>query len=239
MAKYSAQQVFDKLQKQLKKNNVGKITFNLSDFPITVQQNNVVGNILEEWLDKWMTQKKIDHVYNRSQSSPDFWLSKTQDNDSWLEIKSFTDNANFDIGNFMSYITDATIKPWKLFSNYLLIEYKMDMSTGIVTINNVWLKKVWEISCPSAKWAVKVQDKKNIIYNLRPAAWYSKKTDYSTFQCLEDFLSALEFVIKTYPNTAQIGLKWKKQVEDTYMKYYKRKLSIPLWQDIVQKYPKH
>ncbi len=238
MAKYNALQVFDLLKEQLSTNNQGEITFRLSDFQITVQQNNVVGNILEEWLDKWMTKNNIDHVYNHSQSSPDFWLNATLSNDDWLEIKSFTGSPNFDIGNFMSYISDAMDKPWKLQSNYLLIEYKMDMETGIITINNVWLKKVWEISCPSAKWAVKVQDKKNIIYNLRPATWYSEKTDFDTFKSLEDFLSALDFVIKTYPSTAKIGLEWKRKVEKAYKDYYNKSLNIPLWQDIVQNYQK-
>lgn len=238
MAKYNALEVFDMLKQQLDTNNKGEITFKLSDFKITVQQNNVVGNILEEWLDKWMTKNNIDHVYNHSQSSPDFWLNVSQSKDDWLEIKSFTGSPNFDIGNFMSYISDAMDKPWKLQSNYLLIEYRMDMETGIITINNVWLKKVWEISCPSAKWAVKVQDKKNIIYNLRPATWYSEKTDFDVFNSLEDFLSALDFVIKTYPGTAKIGLDWKRKVEKAYNDYYKKLLNIPLWQDIVQNYPK-
>lgn len=238
MAKYNATDVFNLLKQQLNNNNQGEISFKLSNFNITVQQNNVVGNILEEWLDKWMTKNNIDHIYNHSQSSPDFWLSSTTTNDDWLEIKSFTGSPNFDIGNFMSYISDAMDKPWKLQSNYLLIEYKMDMETGIITINNVWLKKVWEISCPSAKWAVKVQYKKNVIYNLRPATWYSPNTDFDTFKSLEDFLSALDFVIKTYPNTAAIGLNWKQKVETAYNVYYKKTLSIPLWQNIVQNYPK-
>ena len=34
----------------------GTIKFNLRDFMITVEQNNIVGNVLEEWLDKWMTE---------------------------------------------------------------------------------------------------------------------------------------------------------------------------------------
>ena len=29
----------------------GSVRFNLRDFGITVEQNNIIGNILEEWLD--------------------------------------------------------------------------------------------------------------------------------------------------------------------------------------------
>ena len=74
MKKATSEQVFEKLQKQLKKNRNGAIKFELSDFEIIVKQNNVVGNILEEWLDKWMTEMGFSHDYNHAQSAPDFWL---------------------------------------------------------------------------------------------------------------------------------------------------------------------
>lgn len=35
----------------------GAIEFHLKDFRIVVDQNNVVGNIVEEWLAKWMLAK--------------------------------------------------------------------------------------------------------------------------------------------------------------------------------------
>ena len=53
----------------------GLVKFNLRDFGITVEQNNIIGNILEEWLDKWMTSKEIVHIHNEGQASPDFWLN--------------------------------------------------------------------------------------------------------------------------------------------------------------------
>ena len=40
----------------------GSVRFNLRDFGITVEQNNIISNILEEWLDKWMTSKGIVHI---------------------------------------------------------------------------------------------------------------------------------------------------------------------------------
>ena len=42
----------------------GSIRFNLKDYEIVVEQNNVVGNILEEWLDKWMTSNGFEHIHN-------------------------------------------------------------------------------------------------------------------------------------------------------------------------------
>ena len=50
----------------------GTVKFNLRNYGITVDQNNIIGNILEEWLDKWMTSKGIVHIHNEKQTSPDF-----------------------------------------------------------------------------------------------------------------------------------------------------------------------
>lgn len=239
MKKATSEQVFEKLQKQLKKNNNGAIKFELSDFEIIVKQNNVVGNILEEWLDKWMTGMGFSHDYNHTQSSPDFWLDVDNHDKEWLEIKAFTSSPNFDIANMMSYITEVIEKPWKLHSKYLCLKYEMNEETGIVTICNAWLKSVWEISCPSAKWAVKVQDKKGVIYNIRPATWYSSSASYPIFQCLEHFLSALDYVLKTYSPTAKIGMTWRKDIIKSYKKHFNKTLDIPLWQDIAELYDKN
>ena len=236
MKKATSEQVFEKLQAQLKKNRNGAIKFELSGFEIIVKQNNVVGNILEEWLDKWMTEMGFSHDYNHAQSAPDFWLDIDNHDTEWLEIKAFTGSPNFDIANMMSYITEVIEKPWKLHSKYLCLKYKMDEDTGIVTVSDVWLKSVWEISCPSAKWAVKVQDKKGVIYNLRPATWYSTSTSYPIFKCLEHFLSALDYVLKTYSPTAKIGMTWRKDVVKAYQKHFGQTLDIPLWQDIAEQY---
>ena len=236
MKKATSEQVFEKLQEQLKKNRNGAIKFELSDFEIIVKQNNVVGNILEEWLDKWMTEMGFSHDYNHAQSAPDFWLDTDNHDTEWLEIKAFTASPNFDIANMMSYITEVLEKPWKLHSKYLCLKYKMDEETGIVTVSNAWLKSVWEISSPSAKWAVKVQEKKGMIYNLRPATWYSQSTQYHVFQNLEHFLSALDYVLKTYPSTARIGMTWRKDIIKAYKKHFGKTLDIPLWQDIAEQY---
>lgn len=177
----------------------GQIKFTLKDISIVVNQNNVVGNILEEWIEKWLQKNNIPHKYNRGQSSPDFWLNLEDDTEDWLEVKSFTGSPNFDIAAYNSFINLILQKPYKLHSSYLLIKYKM--YDGEMIIEDCWLKKIWEISSPSEKWSVKVQDKKGIIFNIRPSVWYSDATDFPSFQSLEHFLSALEEVIYVYPDT--------------------------------------
>lgn len=232
----TVENLFETLKRELDADNRGVIQFTLAQVGIIVKQNNVVGNIIEEWLDSWMSEHDFNHRYNRGQCSPDFWLDLDDMNKDWLEIKSFTGGANFDIANFMSYIQEVIDKPWKLDSTYLCLKYTMDENTGIVTIDNVWLKKVWEISSPSKTWAVKVQDKKNVIYNLRPASWYSDRPVFETFKSKEHFLSALDFLIKTYPPTSAIGMNWRSKVVKAYKEHTGETLLIPLWQDIAEEY---
>ena len=85
------------------------------------------------------------------------WLNKHNLKPSWLELKSFTDIPNFDIGAFRSYINEIIDHPWKLHAKYLLIKYKMEENGGLVIIEDFWLKNVWEITCTSAAWPLKVQ----------------------------------------------------------------------------------
>lgn len=228
--------VYRQLKDELANNSAGRITFTLADVSIIVKQPNVVGNIIEEWLSSWLTERGYAHIYNHGQCSPDFWMNTEDLNKDWMEVKSFTGGANFDIANFMSYITDLQTKPWKLDSKYLCIKYTMDEATGIVNIDDVWLNHVWEMSCPSKSWAIKVQDKKNVIYNLRPASWYSQRPLYRTFESKEHFLSALDYVIKTYPPTSTLGMKWRSKIAKAYSEYSGSKLNIPLWQDIAREY---
>lgn len=215
----------------------GSIQFNLKDYQITVEQNNVVGNILEEWLDKWMTSQGIPHIHNPKQSSPDFWMNPDNHNDDWLEVKSFTGSPNFDVAAFRSFINLIIQKPWKLHAKHLLIKYKME--EGIVTIENVWMKNLWEICCTSERWPVKVQYKNNVIVNIRPSTWYSESAEYPSFECLEDFLAALEETIYRYHDTrTTVAEHWSEQVCKSYEAHYGKELVIPRWNDIKQKYTK-
>ena len=112
--KTTAENIYGVLKDELGKDNTGKIQFTLAEVGIIVKQPNVVGNILEEWLDSWISEHDFDHRYNHGQCSPDFWLNLEDMNQDWLEIKSFTGGANFDIANFMSFINEIIEKPWKL-----------------------------------------------------------------------------------------------------------------------------
>ena len=231
-----ADELFYKLQNDFGFNGAnGSIKFNLKDYQITVEQNNVVGNILEEWLDKWMTSNGIRHIHNNRQESPDFWLNPDDLQSDWLEVKSFTGSPNFDVASFRSFINLIIEKPWKLHSKHLLIKY--GMVNGIVTIQESWLKNLWEICCTSSRWPLKVQYKNRAIVNIRPATWYSETADFKPFDCLEDFLAALEETIYKYHDTrSTIAEHWSERVSESYERHYGQRLNIPRWNDIKSKY---
>ena len=215
----------------------GSIKFNLKDYEITVEQNNVVGNILEEWLDKWMTSKGIIHIHNEKQASPDFWLNPDNLESDWLEVKSFTGSPNFDVAAFRSFINLIINKPWKLHSKHLLIKYKSE--NGIVTIEKFWMKSLWEICSTSSVWPVKVQYKNKVIVNIRPSTWYSANSEFPSLACLADFLSALQEPLNRYHDTrSTIAEHWGEKVCKAYKAHYGKTLKIPRWNDIKSKYIK-
>ena len=166
------------------------------------------------------------------------WLNKHNLKSSWLELKSFTDIPYFDIGAFRSYINEIIDHPWKLHAKYLLIKYKMEENGGLVIIEDFWLKNVWEIACTSSAWPLKVQCKRGVINNIRPATWYSERSDFRPFDCLEDFLAALEQTIYKYHDTNNLADHWSERLCESYFKYYGKKLNLPRWMDVKHKYLK-
>lgn len=166
------------------------------------------------------------------------WLNKHNLKSSWLELKSFTDIPNFDIGAFRSYINEIIDHPWKLHAKYLLIKYNMEENGGLVIIEDFWLKNVWEIACTSSAWPLKVQCKRGVINNIRPATWYSERSDFRPFDCLEDFLAALEQTIYKYHDTNNLADHWSERLCESYFKYYGKKLNLPRWMDVKHKYLK-
>ncbi len=221
------------------KNAVGQIKFNLKNVEIVVKENDTVGNIIEEWVDSFMTLRGFDHIHNPSQSAPDFWMNPTDLRSELLEIKCFQGSPNFDIANFKSYITEIIDKPFRLHSKYLIIKYKMDSSTGDITIENVWLKDIWEITCSSDRRPIRVQEKSKIIYNIRPSTFFSSSAKYKSFQSLGHFISALEQTIYDYSVTrSTMAEKWLYKLQEAYHEEYGIEIVVPRWFDIKQLYTK-
>lgn len=213
----------------------GRITFELGGVNIVVKQRDVVGNIIQEWLEGWMANKGIYFRGNpNTQMPPDFFLLPDSSRNGLLEIKAFNADAapGFDIADFTAYCRTLLSQPWMLDADFMIFAYKMD-ANGLVSISNVWLKKVWQICCASDKWPVKVQEKKGVIHKIRPATWYSTKTKYPCFTCVEHFLSALEQTLYDYPETRHLssGAHWRKEMEKAYKGFFKTPIQIQRWDE--------
>lgn len=236
----TAQQVYEKLVNEDKLLELqGQIKFFLGDVNIIVKQKDVVGNIMQEWLQGWLEKRNIAYDVNENtQMPPDFFLKPTDKSINLLEVKAFNRKASpgFDIADFRMYAEEIVEKPYMLDVDYLIFGYDMSKD-GIVTIKDVWLKKVWEISRRMKDWPLNLQIKDNVVHKIRPAVWYSTgRVDYKVFNSLEHFISAVEETVYQNPKTRERAGVWQSHFLENYEKHYGVKLDIPRWRDIADSY---
>ncbi|MCU6556286.1 NgoBV family restriction endonuclease, partial [Klebsiella pneumoniae] len=153
----------------------GQIRFFLGDVDIIVKQKDVVGNIIQEWLGGWLRKREIEFdVSTNTQTPPDFFFlnKKGRSRELW-EVKAFNRNAcpGFDIADFKMYSDEIIHKPYMLDVDYLIFGYDMD-DNGNVTIKDLWLKQVWQITRSMDGWAINLQVKKGVVHKIRPGVWY-------------------------------------------------------------------
>ncbi len=192
----TASQIYEKL---LNEDHIldlrGQIKFLLGDVNITVKQRDVVGNIIQEWLQGWFDIRKIEYLPSENtQMPPDFFLDPDNKTHDLLEVKAFNRNASpgFDIADFRMYEEEIIQKPYMLDVDYLIFGYEMN-EAGIVRIKDLWLKKVWQITRRMDGWALNLQIKQGVVHKIRPGVWYSERArNIPMFRCLEDFISAVE-----------------------------------------------
>lgn len=218
LMKLTAQQLYNKLI--LEYQIIGEtavIKFTLKDLTVAVETKDTVGNLLQEWLKAWFRQEQIEFEENiNSQSFPDFFLDAQNNKAHLLEVKSFDwkRGPGFDLANFDSYCNSLLEHAYRIDSDYLILAYQIEEST--ITIKNVWLKKIWELACPSSTYPLKVQEKKSVIYNIRPSTWYSDKAKFKPFTSKEDFLKALNETRYQYPQTRHANAHWLNKVIKNY-----------------------
>ena len=162
----------------------GRIQFTLGDVNIIVKQKDVVGNIIQEWLEGWLTNRNIAFSRNENtQMPPDLFLNEDKTKD-LLEVKAFNRSASpgFDIADFKAYQKEIVTHPYMLHAKYIIFGYGMS-DEGVVTIRSLWLKNVWEICRTSEKWPINVQFKNNMVHKIRPAQWFSdgQRIKYPTY----------------------------------------------------------
>jgi type II restriction enzyme len=234
----TAQEVYDKLINedqilQLK----GQIRFYLGDVDIIVKQRDVVGNIIQEWLQGWLDKRGIEYALNdNSQMPPDFFLNPGDETTGLLEVKAFNRKSSpgFDIADFRMYEEEIQKKPYMLHVDYLIFGYDMS-DDGVVTIKDLWLKKVWEITRAMKEWPINLQVKKNVVQKIRPGVWYTEKGSIM-FETMEDFISAVDQTVWQNPATRRDSGTWMTRFLKYYEAFYNKKLDIPRWDDIKDKY---
>ena len=217
----------------------GRIQFHLGDVNIVVRQKDVVGNIIQEWLQGWLEKRGYAYRTNpNTQMPPDFFLDLKDDTKNLLEVKAFDYNAapGFDIADFKMYSEEIVEKPYMLNVDYLVFGYHMS-EDGVVTIRKLWPMKVWEMTRPMKAWPLNLQIKKKVVHKIRPGKWYStKRQKFKYFTCLGDFVSAIEETVYKNKDTRDDAAEWKDRFVKSYESFYSEKISIPRWCDIKSKY---
>lgn len=192
----TAQELYDKLVHESKIiGEKGIIRFELNGHDIKITSKDSVGNLLQEWLRDWLTAQGVTFGKTPStQDFPDFQLDLTDNTKGMLEMKSFDydKSPNFDVAAFLAYRRSLLVHPYRLDSDYLIIGYSM--IGHHIEIKDVWLKKVWEITGPSADWPLKCQVKQGEIFNIRPTKWYLRPASKDRGSKQPNFKNAFEFV---------------------------------------------
>ena len=236
----TAQQIYDKLMNEDKIRELqGQIKFFFGDVDIVVKQKDVVGNIIQEWLQGWLDKRDIEYAPSQnSQMPPDFFLNPDNLTQDLLEVKAFNRSASpgFDIADFRMYEEEIIDKPYMLDVDYLIFGYDMS-DDGCVTVKDLWLKKVWQITRRMDGWAINLQVKQGVVHKIRPGTWYSTRPgNIPMFTCLEHFISAIEETVYQNPKTHNNAFEWKGKFLASYEEFYGRRLVIPRWADIAEQY---
>lgn len=219
--KLNAKEIYDDLIINVK-GQQGSIYFNLAGVCLKVDGTDTVGKTIQEWLKEYLkTKNSYFREPANTQAFPDFFLSEKND-ENLLEIKSFhyTQSPAFDIANFDSYCAKIEFEPYCLYADYLIFGY--EMKNGNISIEDIWLKKIWEIAGTSARFPLKTQVKRDVIYNIRPNSDF-KHGNPSVFKDETDFLKAVEGTIKLYKGEDR-ATEWKNNFYKNYKKHFNEQM---------------
>lgn len=189
------QKIYNELRR-IKQSLVGGTEFTLADLSITINGKDGLGGLIEEWFGVWAKQKGFNienpKLQENSQKFPDYYVWDEDKTKHYLEIKTFDNSAsaNFDIANFQSYCESLAIHPERVNADYLIFAY--EVNNGKLEISEIYLKKIWEITCSSERWPLKTQTKRNVIYNIRPSNFRGGRNNrYPLFNSADEFITAL------------------------------------------------
>lgn len=173
--------IYDHLS-SIRESLVGGTVFTLAGLTVDIEGKDSIGNLIQEWVGVWLTENGYNVVRgDASQEYPDFYIGNEK---ALLEVKSFNSKGSpaFDIANFEAYCASLADKPSRLASDYLIFSYKI--TDHYLSIENIWLKKIWEITGGSGNFPLRCQVKYRAkgtvnetysIDNIRPITWYSAR----------------------------------------------------------------
>lgn len=185
--------------------------------------NDAVGTLLQSWLENWLKDKKYYfRKPSNSQERPDIYLKKKSKIDGLLEIKAFYNSPGFDLQSWNAFLNLLLVNPNHIFADYLIFDYDIVDSKYFI-IENIFLKKIWELSKPmgsraKVQWPVNVQYKNNEIVNLRPISANDMKENKTYFGGALDFLEAIQKTIDLYEKSKSEHKngKWLEKVKSKY-----------------------
>ncbi|PER14661.1 restriction endonuclease [Bacillus cereus] len=220
----------DQLYNQLLSLNLsslpGNIIFNLAGVSVTIDTTDTVGITLQAWLKQYLIDNNIYFSEpTNTQEFPDFFLDNVNPTQNMLEIKAFNYRATpaFDIANFESYCSSVKFRPDRLNADYLIFGYLMS-TDGSIYIHKIWLKKIWEIAGKSARFPLKTQVKRDMIYNIRPNSQF-KFDNTGPFTCKEDFLQAIYHTLAEYKGI-HFAHEWLSELSQNYQNHYGQPLTF-------------
>lgn len=225
MKKLMAIDILKNLKNVNWKEQNGKIKFYLADIEVIMKKSDMIGITLQSWLKEYFI---INNIYFRepknSQEFPDFFLSENE-GINLLEVKAFNYSKTpaFDIANFESYCDSLKNKPYRLYADYIIFGYKMDQFENI-SIEDIWLHKIWEISGKSKRFPLKTQIKRDIIYNIRPNSNFKLYKNYD-FNNPFEFIKAIYETLSMY-KSRKYADEWLNIFKENYYLYYNKKLIL-------------
>ena len=226
--KITALEIFTKLSKEDSiVGKSGKIVFGLNKIQVIIDSKDIIGTVLQSWLSKWMSQNNYSFKCKpNTQEFPDFMLDVNNPRKDILEVKAFDYDAspNFDVANFEAYCNSLKTDAYRIDADYLIFGYSLHPDSLDITVENIWLLKIWGITGPSNRFPVRVQAKRDMIYNIRPINWYSLRSRFGAFASREKFITSLYLTLMTYSKTKDESHGWLRTVCDNYRHHTKNDL---------------
>lgn len=157
---------------------------------------------------------------------PDFFLHPDDMTHGLFEIKAFdlARRPAFDIAPYAAYMEELVEKPYVLDTDYCIFGYRT-YDDGHFSIDDVWLKNVWEITSPTPSKPLPLQIERGVVHKIRPMNWIKKPEQ--CFENKESFIAACAKAIDIDKTSTYDRTTWVQDFKTAYMAYYGKRILIP------------